>query len=424
MKYKIRLIYEFAFFFALAGAFGYYFQQDPSPTSPSASSVAQGDETPQPHSSAIDTHSGAQRLAHSQRERVTEGFTLVPEVGSGLVRLINMSGSTVHTWNMDADRARLLPNGHLAVLHGSKWGLTVQPWRDLQNVIREYDWDGNLVWEFALPGRIHHDLTPLPNGNFLSLHRIDLPVEYSATLTNPRLQGLQLRSDEIFEVNRNKEIIWSWKAHEHLDPNSCGKYPCPKKLRKSIKNGKKPFDWTHTNTTSILPENKWYDQGDKRFKPGNILTVIRNMSTVFLIDRESGDVVWSYTGDYRGGLQYAHEAQMIEKGLPGAGNILIFDNGTERLESLVLEIDPTTEQLIWVYDVGNKFYSRVQGAMQRFPNGNTLISEDMGPRIFEVTPTKETVWTYHGNTLRIARAKRYFPDYCEEFKELKLWDTE
>lgn len=358
--------------------------------------------------------------AHPATGEAFPGYTLVPEVGSGLVKLVNLTGNVVHQWEFDADRARLLPNGHIVVLHGSKWGLTIPKWSELQNVIREYDWDGNLVWEYTEPGRIHHDLSVLPNGNILALHRLDLPVSYSERLSNPVLRGLKIRSDEIFEVTRDGKKVWSWMAHEHLDPNSCGKEPCPKDLRKSIRNGKKPFDWTHTNTVSVLPPNKWFDSGDKRFRPGNILTVVRNMSRVFLIDKETKDVVWQYSGSYRGGLEYGHEAHMIPKGLPGEGNILVFDNGTQRLESAILELDPIRSEPVWIYDAGRDFYSRVQGSMQRLPNGNTLISEDLGPRVFEVTPQKEIVWEFRGTTPRFARAQKYQADYSDKFESLEL----
>ena len=38
--------------------------------------------------------------------------------------------------------------------------------------IEEYDWDGNLVWQFdysASQYTQHHDIKPLPNGNILML---------------------------------------------------------------------------------------------------------------------------------------------------------------------------------------------------------------------------------------------------------------
>jgi len=40
------------------------------------------------------------------------------------------------------------------------------------------------------------------------------------------------------------------------------------------------------------------------------------------------------------------------------------------------------------------FYSSFVSSAQRLPNGNTLITEGQGGRIFEVTAQHETVWEY------------------------------
>jgi hypothetical protein len=120
---------------------------------------------------------------------------------------------------------------------------------------------------------------------------------------------------------------------------------------------------------------------------------------------------------------------MIPQGLPGAGNIMMFDNGTDAgygavvrgLErgtypntlsdfSRVVEFNPVTMDLVWEYkqphataDIDGdgdikgherKFCSaRVSGA-QRLENGNTLICEGKEGRIIEVTPEGDIVWEY------------------------------
>lgn len=138
-------------------------------------------------------------------DRAYPGFTLFPEVGSSKVKLLNMAGEVVHEWPFDADRIRLLPNGNVLVVHGSKWGAGVRRWRKLNNVVREYDWDGELVWEYKVPSRVHHDVQLLSNGNILGVQRLDLPASMSAELENPLLRNREIRSDEIFEVNRERK---------------------------------------------------------------------------------------------------------------------------------------------------------------------------------------------------------------------------
>jgi hypothetical protein len=113
---------------------------------------------------------------------------------------------------------------------------------------------------------------------------------------------------------------------------------------------------------------------------------------------------------------------MIPRGLPGEGNILIFDNGgwagygapnpgspiglknALRDYSRVLQFDPTSLKIVWQYtpqEAGllhpvdsNRFYSPFISSAQRLPNGNTLITEGSGGRIFELTHDHEIVWEY------------------------------
>ena len=58
--------------------------------------------------------------------------------------------------------------------------------------------------------------------------------------------------------------------------------------------------------------------------------------------------------------------------------------------------------------------------MQRLPNGNTLISEDVKGKVMEVNAAGETVWQYRGNKIRSARAHRYAPNHCAELEKLPL----
>jgi len=133
-------------------------------------------------------------------------------------------------------------------------------------------------------------------------------------------------------------------------------------------------------------------------------------------------VVWEYTGSYQGGLSGQHDSQMIGKGMPGAGNILIFDNGASPTVDLahagcsfVLEVDPVTRGTVWVYDRRERFHSQFTSSCQRLPNGNTLILEAAHGRFFEVTPGGEIVWEHlFERSARIQRAYRYPYDHCPQ----------
>ena len=105
-----------------------------------------------------------------------------------------------------------------------------------------------------------------------------------------------------------------------------------------------------------------------------------------------------------------HDAHIIPAGLPGAGNLLVFDNqgsaGYPNVTlglisgSRVLEIDPQKNEIVWQYSAANSkqpgwaFYSSFISSARRLPNGNTLIDEGMNGRFFQVTASGENVWEY------------------------------
>ena len=358
----------------------------------------------------IDTKASG-KLTIYDEERAFPGFTLFPVEGTAEVLLLNMKGEPVHKWDFDADRARLLPNCNLLVVHGTKWGIKKDKWDKARYFVREYNWAGDLVWETKSPDVSHHDAHRLANGNTLYLHRTIVPAEAKKVITDEIRRKLNIRADSLREVTSAGDLVWSWHAHEHLDLNYCGKRGCrgvqedgtPRKLE----------DWTHMNTAKPLPENKWFKAGHTEFRPGNVLIVARNWWTAMIVDRQSGDIVWEYKGDYKGGLGGGHEAQMIPEGYNGAGNILLFDNGggAHPGESYILEIDPVTKEVVWSYEAGKDFFSRAAGSVERLANGNTYISEDKRGRAFEVTPEGEIVWEYRSDH-ETNRSARYPFGYC------------
>jgi hypothetical protein len=360
------------------------------------------------------------RLSVYDPAQAFAGYTLYPADGNSEVWLLNMKGEIIHTWKADAERARLLPNGHLLVVHGSKFGRNKKPWRKLRDTIREYDWESNVVWEYTAEDVIHHDVKRLANGNTLFLKRTVIPASLQQKISDSSRRALRLRGDSVLEVSPAKELIFQWDAHEHLDIDSCGSRGCDY-LSGTDEAEDRGRDWTHMNTVSPLPENKWYKNGDSRFRPGNLIVLPRNWWTVLIIDKLTGEKVWEYSGEYKGGLSGGHEAHMIEPGLPGAGNILIFDNGSakSRGRSAVLEVNPSDKSVVWKYENEN-FWSRTRGSLQRLPNGNTLVSEDTEGRVFEVNSDKELVWEFSAPGYESNRAMRYAEDFCEPCSKLPL----
>jgi Arylsulfotransferase (ASST) len=165
------------------------------------------------------------------------------------------------------------------------------------------------------------------------------------------------------------------------------------------------------------------------FHPDNILISSRKANTIALIDRSSANIVWRLGPYFEAdpGAEHQrinshglprpldqisgqHNPHFIAERLPGAGNLLVFDNQGGAgyppaplgiyAGSRVLEIDPVTKHIVWQYtaeDSGRPpwtFFSSFVSNAQRLPNGNTLITEGMHGRIFQVTPSGQVVWEY------------------------------
>ena len=126
---------------------------------------------------------------------------------------------------------------------------------------------------------------------------------------------------------------------------------------------------------------------------GHILVSFRTISTVGMIERNTGTIVWKL-----GAPPLAHQHAPTE--LPD-GNLLIFDNGTHRFDSAfpysrVIEVDPETRQIVWSYQERRPadFFSPNISNAQRLSNGNTLICEGAFGRIFEISREGQVVWEY------------------------------
>ena len=348
--------------------------------------------------------------------------------GDNQARLIDLDGHTVHSWKDAAAFSTLIDPvlnhgqaGHVFVtleMQGGR-GVDLVPGRlaaQVSKTIAELDWDGHAVWQFGAkaPGGIaqqHHDWARLPDGNTLVLANQQREA--------PAFKHPTVLDDVIYEVDPAGAIAWRWSATDHLD--ELGFTPAQLAL---IRDGD-TADYLHVNNLKPLGPNHWFDAGDMRFAPDNLIFCSRNANVIAIIDRRSGHVAWTLGPNYpaipRGPaarhvprpvdqISGQHDAQIIPAGLPGAGNLLVFDNQGEagyppvELQttggSRVLEIDPVSKQVVWQYtaeDSGQPswgFRSTHISAARRLPNGNTFIDEGQSGRLFQVTRDGDIVWEY------------------------------
>lgn len=312
--------------------------------------------------------------------KAQNGYTLFSPLSGKEAYLIDMQGRVVHKWDLPSHPgcyAYLLENGNL--LYGAQADQAEKDKAGMPKtsgqggILREVDWDGNVVWEYK-DIWMHHDFYRMKNGNTLVLKYVEVPFEIMINVKGG-VPGTEddgkMYGDQIDEVTPKGKVVWSWKAHEHLDPEK--DTISPMDWRK---------EWTHGNAVAEL-EN------------GDILTSFRNIDMVCIIDKKTGKIKWRY-GQAPRTIAHQHDPHILDN-----GNMMIFDNGMNRpieeiTYSRVIELDMETKEVKWEYKapVVTDFYTAACGNAQRLPNGNTLMCETLKGRFFEVTKEGEIVWDY------------------------------
>jgi len=394
---------------------------------------------------AYESHSGPSQLIQYKASRAYEGYTLFSPMYADKTYLIDMLGNVVHVWEHKDDP----PGMHYILLeNGNILGNTRQkrPTMPKQGApkpkqkpkpdpnpnkglnfgggakgLKEIDWDGNIVWEY-IPGpdegSLHHDFVRLPNGNTLTNAWEYISKEEAiAEGRNPKqTTDKGLAPDAIYEIDPAGKVVWKWKAWDHRGMNS-----------------KKHLDVNYI--TNVLPQYKrgnpdWLHFNDVDYDPetDQILVDSREFGELYIIDHKTGEIIyrWGNPSAYGAGdpptfttngdqiLFGPHDAHWIKKGLPGEGNILIFNNGWARSPvtySSIIEMNPETGEIVWEYKSKseNSFSSHHISGAQRLPNGNTMVCSGSHGHFFEVTKEGEVVWEYI-NPMTSGGAKSWLDD--------------
>jgi hypothetical protein len=418
---------------------------------------------------------------HLNAAKACQGYTLLAPANSTATYLIDMEGRVVRTWQSDCKpghSAYLLPNGNLL-----RAGALVNPpfhvFGGAGGRIQELSWDGEVLWDFtyADDSRLgHHDICPLPNGNVLLLVW-EQKTREEAVAAGRRPETVNkagLVADSVVEIKptgkTTGQVVWEWHAWDHLVQeldrtrdryDDVGKHPQridvnfgestiaamvarPEELKKLQAIGyvgstnRKPSpisaDWLHLNAVAYNAE---LDQ---------IMLSVHQFSEIWVIDHSTttkeaagetggksgkgGGLLyrWGNPRAYRAGtvkdqkLFSQHNAHWIPRGLPGAGHIIVFNNGMRRTGgaySSVDEIVPPVDSKgqyehsagkaygpgapAWSYSAPKRtdFYSSFISGAHRLPNGNTFICSGANGTLFEVTAEKEIVWKYLNPVLGI-----------------------
>ncbi len=398
------------------------------------------------------------------------GYVIYAPLLSDTTYLIDAQGIVVHTWKSDyspSGTIYLMDNGNL--LRGAR-----EPKIEFfkgggqGGRIQEFSWDGKLLWDWKYATTnhlLHHDIEPLPNGNILAIAWESRSAkEANRAGRRPDLTPqVGIWPDHIIEIEPRRpndaRIVWQWHMWDHLiqnhdaekanygkpsehpeliDINGDGEPPkvdaaelARLKALGYVPAGTKQSDigsdLLHINAVAYNAELDQIALSTPRY---NEIWIIDHSTTTAEAAGHSGGR-WKKGGDllYRWGNPRAysrggkedqtlfgqHDIRWIEKGFPGAGHLMVFNNNAKAstgVYSAVLEWAPPIQrdgsyvvpekgpfgpvEPVWKYEAPDKksFHSGFISGARRLPGGNTLICSGADGRIFEVTTKGEIVWEF------------------------------
>ncbi|HEY5623161.1 MAG TPA: aryl-sulfate sulfotransferase [Gammaproteobacteria bacterium] len=413
-------------------------------------------------------------LTHWDEDLAYNGYTLFGADANKTTYLLDMQGNVVHHWRGVGAHPRLLDNGNL---------LDTPDDDDATNTFIELDWDGNVVWRYTDEREdyvTHHDWARIVNpklGEPTTLYLANRAVTHDECIAlgcdpaNGPYDGAQV--DTVVEVDMHGNVLWEWRFVDHLiqdfDPSKAnyvgdGKTIAdyPGRLNANLPGRPIRRDWLHLNG---MDYNERLDQIAFDTVQGEVYIIDHGgtfvpgdpAASIALAAGEGGDLLYRFGDPARYGqgdppsisadwtvsttghkqIGGVHDIHWIDDGLPGAGNLLMINNGQYLFErtpqSYIFEVNPyldangndtgryinppdagyyvwqsedfrqthkrpknISNQIVWIYNArsGQNFFTHIGGGAQRLPNGNTLITSESEGQLFEVTPEGELAWEY------------------------------
>ncbi|MEZ5832814.1 MAG: arylsulfotransferase family protein [Dongiaceae bacterium] len=349
---------------------------------------------------------GEQGVTIHDPGKAFEGYTLYTGAGEASAHLIDMNGRVVHDWRRPYsavwndraavkkpqpdqvilwDKARLLPNGDLLAIYAAAgdtpWGYGMV----------KLDRDSNVIWSFL--DHTHHDFDIAPDGRIFALTNnfSSDDIDGLGKLDKPFLEDfvvvLSPDGKELKKVSVTRALARSRFKLLHL---AIPRYALSDPL--------------HTNAVQyITPE---LARNFPFAKEGDLLISFRDISAVAVLSLQREELIWATRGPWL----WQHDAS-----LQPDGHITLFDNlggFRDGNSARVLEIDPRSGGIVWSYqgDDAHPLHSPLRSSAEVLPNGNVLITESDGGRLFEVTRQGEIVWNFvnptrggaHGEMVAIA----------------------
>ncbi|KAJ5779908.1 hypothetical protein N7457_005068 [Penicillium paradoxum] len=256
--------------------------------------------------------------------RVSPGYVLYAPLTSKTAHLVSTTGKEVHRWNLPyraGRHARILPGGNLAFNGAHPEAPSLFPlWAKYHGgMMLQVSPDGTIMRQYSDP-LAHHDQNHLDDDTILYTTLEPLSTEEASRVQggipgseapNGIIYGDCIKLVQPWSTNSvsssadfsgngqsGAKLLWSWRAIDHLDPKLFANY-----LNYSRQH------WPLINSVALNSE-------------GNIIASSRNASTVFIISRDTGAVLWYVSAPI------VSQQHCVEE-LNSAGDILVFDDVTE-----------------------------------------------------------------------------------------------
>ncbi len=350
-------------------------------------------------------HAGRAGVVGHDRSRAYPALNLFNSLPRARATLMDMEGKTLHEWSLDAAKewahVMLRPNGDLLVLS------------EIPRKLLRLDWESNVIWEEEIEA--HHDIDIADNGDLYVLTGKDERVDHDGVEIPIRNEFILILTPD----GRKKRRLSFLPIFRHLlDFDQIKRFvETNGEVGEGMRFEGDAVDIFHVNTLSII------DRTHNDFlRKGFVLVAARSLNRVAVIDLEAEELVWSWGEN---DLDWPHQPVLL-----GNGNLLIFDNGTHRKYSRVIELDPTTAEIVWEYkgDPPKSFYTALRGGIQKLTNGNILVTESRRGRAFEITHEGMIVWDFYNPDIyeRPKRRSKRATIYCmtriaPDFLNPRLW---
>lgn len=340
-------------------------------------------------------------------KRADNGYTLYTSGGRTTAYLIDMQGHVVHKWHADYSKlwqttpdgreaqpddlmyfrkAVMYPNGDLLAIFiaagDTPWGYGLV----------KLDANSKVLWKYH--GATHHDLYLSDDNRVFVLTQAyrNQPVAGFAHLSVPWLDDYLVELD-----GENGHIIKKISIFDAL-------WNSPYQPLLGAVPSFAMEDPLHTNSVQYLGDKLGKAFAPARGNGDQVLLSLRHPGTAVLLDLKSGKVTWALQGSWHG--------QHSMRALPN-GHFTIFDNyGNFETDNMsrILEVDPTTDAITWQYEGSpeHRFSNLLRGAVITLTNGDRLVTESDGGRLFEVAPNGDIVWEYV-NPIRGGDRNQYIP---------------